>query len=96
MEDDYITVLHLFLLNNCSNQKFIFGALSADIRPFGFYQKQRFESYLSSQATEMCSVHSRVTDSVYPEMAYLMVCLSYKDAYHHKAGLEKCLSFMKR
>lgn len=36
MEDDYLTVLHLFLLNNCSNQGFIFGALSADIGSFGF------------------------------------------------------------
>lgn len=40
LEDDYITVPHLFLLNNCSNQKCIFGDLPADLGSFSFIRSK--------------------------------------------------------
>lgn len=40
LEDDYITVPHLFLLNNCSNQKFIFGDLPDDPGSFRFIRSK--------------------------------------------------------
>lgn len=53
MEDDYVTVPHLFLLNNCSNQKFIFGDLSANISSFRFIKSKDLRSYLNTTATDI-------------------------------------------
>lgn len=53
MEDDYLTVLHLFLLNNCSNQGFIFGALSADIGSFGFIKAKIWKSPKSNSKRDV-------------------------------------------